>query len=177
MANSQTLLIYYKELKKKKTKMENEMKNFVGLSAVLTGFNESIIAPGIDPINIKEEYLAAFIDNIGTDLTDEILLKYESLKAAGKTDREIGEGMLDDSNGEAFTMACRKLIFLWYSGAWPTIINQGTATVSSLLSAESFTQGLVWQVMQSHPMGDSDFRYGYWNEEPPALSAFTGNKN
>ena len=36
------------------------MTNFIGLSAVLTGFAAATIAPSIDPINVKEEYYAKF---------------------------------------------------------------------------------------------------------------------
>jgi hypothetical protein len=78
-------------------------------------------------------------------------------------------------------MPCRKLIFLWYSGAWPTIIpkteDTPEMTSSEMLSAKSYTQGLAWQVMQSHPMGDSNYRYGYWANEPADLSGYTGNNN
>lgn len=36
------------------------MNNFIGLSAVLTGFATSIIAPTLDPVDIKSEYLPVF---------------------------------------------------------------------------------------------------------------------
>jgi len=159
--------------------MDQEMKNFIGLSAVLTGFNESIIAPQLDPVDIKTDYLAAFNTNIGSALVSSILAKYQELKSQGKSDQEIGEAMLDDSNGTDFVMACRQLIFLWYSGAWPTIIpaanGKQASTVSTLLSSKSYSSGLAWQVMQSHPMGDSNYRYGYWSEKPADLSDYTGN--
>ena len=77
----------------------------------------------------------------------------------------------------------KKIIFLWYSGAWPnveTVMENGNEKItvsSTLLSSKSYTQGLAWQVMQSHPMGDSNYTYGYWNEEPAPLSGYTGNKN
>jgi hypothetical protein len=154
--------------------MEQQMNNFVGLSAVLTGFAEGVIAPSIDPINVKAEYFAKFTSE--TANYNEILTTYQTLKSQNKSDQEIGETILANSNYE---MPCRNLIFLWYSGAWPTIIPASGAkpesTVSTLLSSKSYTQGLVWQVMQSHPMGDSNYRYGYWANEPAKLSGYTGN--
>lgn len=156
--------------------MDQEMTNFIGLSSVLTGFNQSILAPTLDPVDIKTEYLAAFNEKVGSTLVSNILSTYQSLKSEGKTNQEIGEAILANAD---FEMPCRKLIFLWYSGAWPTIIpatdEKPASTVSTLLSAKSYTAGLAWQVMQSHPMGDSNYRYGYWSEVPADLNDYTGN--
>ena len=156
--------------------MNQQMNNFVGLSAVLTGFAASTIAPSIDPINVKEEYYAKFTAEIPNYKA--ILSTYEALQSQKKTDQEIGEAILANP---AYEMACRKLIFLWYSGAWPVIIPASNTsqkmTSSTLLSSKSYTSGLVWQVMQSHPMGDSNYRYGYWANEPADLSGYTGNNN
>ena len=130
------------------------IKQFTGLSAVLTGFAETKIAPNIDPINIKEKYFTAWTEKTGATLSSSILEKYASLATAtSNTSQEIGEQMLDSSNGADFVLACRKLIFLWYSGAWPTLSSDGKMTSSILLSSKSYNAGLVWQVMQSHPMG------------------------
>ena len=155
--------------------MDQQMTNFVGLSAVLTGFAATIIAPSIDPINIKAEYYAKFQAELGNSLFFQILSDFETLNSQGKSDQEIGNAMLDESNGAEYVMSCRRLIFLWYSGAWATV--DGDTTTSEMLSAKSYTQGLAWQVMQSHPMGDSNYRYGYWASEPADLSGYTGNKN
>ena len=148
--------------------MKQQMDDFVGLSAVLTGFSAGTIAPTIDPINIKAEYFTIFATEIPN--YTEILSEYKRLK--GKTNKEIGEALLANIDYE---MPCRKLIFLWYSGAWATV--NGSMTSSEMLSAKSYTQGLAWQVMQSHPMGDSNYRYGYWANEPADLSGYTGNNN
>jgi hypothetical protein len=164
--------------------MNSDMDNFVGLSAVLTGFNQSIIAPDIDPVDIKSVYLPLFTQKIAKEsgnpaLTGQILQKYSTLSAQGLTPQQIGTAMLDPGNGAPFVLACRKLIFMWYAGAWPTIIPaSGTSpasTVSDIISEDSYTSSLVWQVMQSHPMGDSNYRYGYWAKPPVPLSDYTGN--
>lgn len=154
------------------------MKEFTGLSAVLTGFAETKIAPDIDPINVKEEYFAAWTEKTGATLATAILDKYAALVALNtNTNQIIGEQMLDPSNGADFVLACRKLIFLWYSGAWPTLSPDGKSTSSVLLSTKSYNAGLVWQVMQSHPMGSSNYRYGYWSQEPAPLNSYLGKTN
>lgn len=165
----------------------NTMNNFIGLSAVLTGFNANILAPALDPVNIKAEYFPFYTAKVNEEsgnpnLADSIFAKFSSLQNQTNpklTDQQIGEAMLDASNGADFVLACRKLIFMWYSGAWPTLIPATSATpantVSNMISAKSYTCGLAWQVMQSHPMGDSNYRYGYWAKPPVALNEYTGN--
>ena len=165
----------------------DNMNNFIGLSAVLTGFNSSVLAPALDPVNIKAEYLPFFTAAVNKEsgnpnLANNIFAKFASLKSQTNpklTDQQIGAAMLDASNGADFVLACRKLIFMWYSGAWPTIIpataTAPASTVSNMISAKSYTCGLAWQVMQSHPMGDSNYRYGYWAKPPVALNEYTGN--
>lgn len=163
---------------------DQTMQTFINLSAVLTGFNASILAPSLDPVNIKAEYLPFFTDKVGTTLTQQIFATF--LKLSAQTNpalnaQQIGQAMLNPSNGDDFVLACRKLIFMWYSGAWPTLIaataTAPATTVSDMISAKSYTCGLAWQVMQAHPMGDSNYRYGYWAKSPAPLSAYTGNKN
>ncbi|RUL72500.1 hypothetical protein [Dyella choica] len=164
--------------------MSSEMDNFIGLSAVLTGFSHNLLAPPLDPVDIKAEYLPFFKRKIAQEsgdpnLAGQIFQKYSALHAQGLTPQQIGAAMLDPSNGEDFVLACRKLIFMWYSGAWPTLIpaagSTPASTVSDMISAKSYTASLVWQVMQSHPMGDSNYRYGYWAKAPAPLSDYTGN--
>jgi len=164
--------------------MSGEMENFVGLSVVLTGFAQSVIAPELDPVDIKSLYLPFFTQKIGEESKDSGLVgrifeKYAQLQTQQLTPQQIGEAMLDPANGADFVLACRKLIFMWYAGAWPTLIPASGATeattVSDIISADSYAAGLVWQVMQSHAMGDSNYRYGYWAKPPAPLNDYTGH--
>ena len=158
------------------------MEQFTGLSAVLTGFGESVITPLLDPVDIKQLYLTEWQSEIqsetgNADLTATILSTFQSLKDQSPTltDQQIGEQILANSE---FELPCRKLIFLWYMGAWPTLMSGDNATGGSTsfetLSSDSYTSGLVWKVMQSHPMGDSNYRYGYWGDKPADLSDYVG---
>lgn len=165
----------------------DDMENFIGLSAVLTGFNASILAPQLDPVDIKSEYLPFFSAKIAEesgnpDLVASIFARFAALRSQTDPtldDRQIGAAMLDPANGADFVLACRKLIFMWYSGAWPTLVpataTSPATTVSDIISAKSYSCGLAWQVMQSHPMGDSNYRYGYWTTPPAPLGDYTGN--
>ena len=37
---------------------------------------------------------------------------------------------------------------------------------SQVVSAKAYTLGLVWQIVQAHPMGYSNLQFGYWSREP-----------
>lgn len=162
--------------------MTNTMTNFIGLSEVLTGFNSSIIAPTLDPVNIKTAYLVEWQKQVSAEtesatLVDEILSSYADLKSQKMSNQAIGEALLNKTNYE---QPCRQLIYLWYMGAWPSVTQSDDETHGrtsfDTLSSDSYTSGLVWQVMQAHPMGDSNYRYGYWGNTPAPLSDYTGNK-
>ncbi|TLX50163.1 hypothetical protein CWC31_12770 [Pseudoalteromonas ruthenica] len=161
----------------------SKMDDFIGLSAVLTGFAESKLAPQIDPIDIKSEYLPLWqekVDEQSNGLSSKILATYSDLKSVQPplSDQKIGEAMLSERNGADFTMACRQLIYLWYMGAWPSVPKDNSRTDFTIVSSKAYSTGLVWQVMQAHPMGDSNERYGYWAEKPSAtLSDFTGHSS
>ena len=43
---------------------------------------------------------------------------------------------------------------------------RGAFIGSQVVSAKAYTQGLVWQIAQAHPMGYSNLQFGYWSREP-----------
>ena len=158
------------------------MDYFVSMSVGLTGFSRDAIAPQLDTINIKAEYLQAFDDNLPNGTAEQILIQYKKLFEAGGSkpgseEQIVGQMLGGTGTNAAQILAMRQLIFLWYAGAWPTVLADagsptGGQTFSTVLSADSYTQGLVWRVMQSHPMGRTTYNYGYWANDPPPLSAY-----
>jgi hypothetical protein len=71
----------------------------------------------------------------------------------------------------------------WYLGAWyqPADLQKSSSSTqpgvfvpNKVISSSAFTQGWVWRVAQTHPMGYSDWRFGYWSTKPPELSQFIG---
>jgi hypothetical protein len=68
---------------------------------------------------------------------------------------------------------------MWYLGAWyvPGVKGGGgfPPTPLKIVSSEAYTNGLVWKVMQSHPMGFSPFAFGYWSQPPGPLASFGVN--
>ena len=51
-------------------------------------------------------------------------------------------------------------------------------TPQRVISPAAYTQAWTWRVAQTHPMGYSEFRYGYWAKDPEAsLEDFIGKAN
>lgn len=157
---------------------------FVSMSVGLTGFSRDAIAPDLDEINLKTVYLQAFDDNLPNGMAEQILERYKTLYEAaggkpGTEEKIVGQMLGGSGTNPSQVLAMRQLIFLWYAGAWPTVqyannVTRGQ-TFSTVISADSYTHGLVWRVMQSHPMGSSNYTYGYWAADPPPLSAYLEN--
>ncbi len=165
---------------------------FVQLSALLTGFNASVIAPQIDPVDLKATFFSLVGARTGPAF-DALLKLYLTLAAqvapgkavadmtpAQKT--QIGNGLLGlggatvDPQVAATAEAVMKL---WYLGSWFQPFTFGAfaqdTTFGFVVSDQAYVKGLSWQAMQAHAMGNSTWTFGYWAKEPPALSAFTGN--
>lgn len=168
----------------------SSIDDFVQMSVLLTGFNESVLAPSLDPIDLKTtifNYAAAHAN----PSFDQLVQVFTTLAAGTPVSQmtpqqrqEIGDQLLgingrrQDPNVAA---TARSVMLAWYLGSWyqpfdntvdGQLVKQGTQTV---ISDQAYIGGLSWKAMQSHAMGNSTFTFGYWAEEPPPLSAFTGN--
>ncbi len=170
------------------------LDNFVDVSAILTGFAKSIIAPKLDPKNIKQIYYDIFnsfpvtMENGTTNKMDfltPLLTEYIKLKESGLSPDKIGQKLISTDNGTSsfpsIALISQSLIYLWYLGIIPGI-QQSTTGFSfnsfgtSTAGSEAYTTGLTWNVMQAHPMGYSNYSYGYWSKEPVDLEYYTGEK-
>lgn len=158
------------------------MDTFVSLSIGLTGFKRGALAPDVDTHDIKSLYLQTFIDRVTQAKVDDILLWYRLTDRhvlGNPPDREERVVALLFADKPEYEFPCRQLLYLWYAGAWPTVSDTGSPTggqtFSEVISADSYILGLVWRVMQSHPMGRSTYHYGYWAQPPAPLSDYLEN--
>ena len=65
---------------------------------------------------------------------------------------------------------------LWLLGSWYQPYDQGTAKEHDIrvVSDQAYKESWAWKIAQSHPMGYSEYHFGYWAEQPPTLKQFTG---
>jgi hypothetical protein len=163
---------------------KQDMMAFLLLSAALTGVHVTNLAPefaldkseilnsdpGVDPINIKNAYFAWINVNDSTP-------SFAKLIQLAKDNRESAISIIAAVNAsdDNTKFLARSIVLLWYLGSWykPEDLKTNSATPgtravtpSEVVSAKTYTQGLIWQIVGAHPMGYSNLQFGYWSRDP-----------
>lgn len=147
------------------------MQNFLGVSEILTGISQIRLSPQRDPIDIKTTYLT-LVTNRRPVVFERLLQKYGESRAISPDPKMIGAKLLDPSEPKVCYLA-RSIMLMWYLGVWyePEDLQLAESTGSSpnfsVISPAAYTQAWVWRVAQAHPMGYSEWHFGYWHEDPP----------
>jgi hypothetical protein len=173
---------------------DSDMVVFTKLSAALTGVAHAKLAPGVDPVNVKEEYFRQ-VSNAEYAAAFTALLQLTRAAnlqiPAGDTDDWPGvetlggvipqdkvdalAGKIEERDDTKFL--ARSIVLMWYLGAWyepddlkKIAANPKAEAFPTIISPKAYTQGWLWRVAQAHPMGYSDMQFGYWTRppEPPA---------
>jgi hypothetical protein len=161
---------------------DSEIQDFADMSAALTGFQSSVLKPALDPLNLAHEYYVFVVAQVGQAAMTTLLNAYRAIKA--QPAQQIADTLLETSGSSPSAQAqlAQSIVSMWYLGSWyvPGVLGGGGFAPPSLqvISSVAYTNGLVWRVMQSHPMGYSAFTFGYWSQQPGSLSSFgvnTGN--
>jgi hypothetical protein len=142
--------------------------NFVGLSAILTGYPQEELAPEIDPIGMASEYLSWMEKN--ADQTDflKTLSTYQSIAEQfppAEQPAQVQQQILSDP---AMGNIARRMLRLWYLSTWYTTEPPDPHGDGQVVSMNAYTMGLAWDAAQAHPMGYSELHFGYWSVVPPA---------
>jgi hypothetical protein len=159
---------------------KQDMMAFLLLSAAITGVHVAILAPefraksdlldsdpGVDPINVKNDYFTWINANDAPP--------FGKLLQIAKDHRQSAADIVTAVNASDDTkFLARSIALLWYLGSWykPEDLKKNSAPGASafipsrVISAKAYTQGLVWQIAQAHPMGYSNLQFGYWSRDP-----------
>jgi Membrane bound FAD containing D-sorbitol dehydrogenase len=160
---------------------DSEIQDFADMSAALTGFQSSVLKPALDPLGLSRIYYEFALTQVGSAMTT-LLNAYRAIKT--QPAQQIADTLLETSSSSPSTQAqlAQSIVAMWYLGSWyvPGVLGGGGFAPPPLqvISSVAYTNGLVWRVMQSHPMGYSAFTFGYWSQQPGSLSSFgvnTGN--
>jgi Membrane bound FAD containing D-sorbitol dehydrogenase len=149
----------------------SDLGDFIRLSAALTGIDASKLAPGTDPINIKTEYFD-WVRAQSPEAFNNLLTFFRSSSNSARFLDSLSEA--PQSNTEIGGLA-RSIVLLWYLGAWydpKDLRNVDQQLMPEIISAKAYTQAWIWRVAQTHPMGYSEWAFGYWQDEPPLLNKF-----
>jgi len=161
---------------------ETDVQDFADMSAALTGFLSSVLKPQLDPVGLARTYYEFALGQVGAPAMSALLDAFRAIQT--QPPQTIADTLLETSSTTASAQAliCQSIVAMWYLGAWyiPGVQGGGgfPPTPLQIISSQAYTNGLVWKVMQSHPMGFSPFTFGYWSQVPGPLSSFgvnTGN--
>lgn len=146
----------------------SDMTNFLGLSQALTGISQTVLAPGLDPVDLKTAYLQTMEQQIGAAATTALLQLYAQLAAKKMSDEQIAQVILTPEPPATAEQAAqaRSLMKMWLLGTWYSPTSPVTATV---VSSNAYTGSFAWTIAQAHPMGYSELAFGYWSSPPPPL--------
>ncbi|MGH6739145.1 MAG: sugar dehydrogenase complex small subunit [Bradyrhizobium sp.] len=155
----------------------SDLETFVNMSVGITGIARSRLAPAVDPVEVKREYFAVAKQDPA----------FSKLIAAvgSESNPDKAAAIVMNNSDPAIKYLGRAILLAWYTGCWYTpdklrLYNSPQApatlpTPDKVISGTAYTQGWNWRVGQTHPMGYSEWLFGYWHANPPPLNQFTGN--
>jgi len=140
--------------------MESNKKTadiFLDISVFLTGFNKmELLGTGM-----LETYFNVVTNMNNVALVESFLSESEKIltKNQGNTEKinnEILHKLMPDSlyNGLA-----KNIITMWYMGNW----------MNTVISPQSYVQGLIWGVAETHPPGAKQPGYASWSTAPKTV--------
>ena len=158
-----------------------DVQDFADMSAALTGFLSSVLKPKLDPVGLARTYYDFALAQIGAQKMSTLLDAFRAMQTQPPQTiaDTLLETKLDPNKLSGQALIAQSIVAMWYLGAWyiPGMKGGGgfPPTPLRVISSEAYTNGLVWKVMQSHPMGFSPFTFGYWSQVPGPLSSFGVN--
>jgi hypothetical protein len=158
---------------------DSEIQDFADMSAALTGFQSSVLKPKLDPVGLARTYYHFAVGQVGQSAMSALLDTYRAIKS--QPAQQIADSLLETASSSPSNQAqiAQSIVAMWYLGSWYPVGLLGGGGFPpppvQVISSEAYTNGLVWKVMQSHPMGFSPFVFGYWSQPPASLSTFGVN--
>jgi hypothetical protein len=158
----------------------DNVQDFADMSAALTGFLSTVLKPALDTTGLANTYYQFALAQVGAPAMAALLNAFRAIKT--QPAQSIADALLETKSTSAPSqqaLIAQSIVAMWYLGAWYIPGQQGgfgfPPTPLQIISSEAYTNGLVWKIMQSHPMGFSPFTFGYWSQQPGALSTFGVN--
>jgi len=151
---------------------------FVELSAALTGFTvEELHGTGM-----VHTYYTKFTDIVGSSISSRLWDTWHQVYVQANGDLMRLEKLIRSQIYDAamFGPLARNMIGMWYLGNWSQLpatwrsaFGANAADTDHVISSEAYKQGLVWNVIGSHPPGAKQPGYGSWAQPPQPLVAGT----
>ncbi len=154
------------------TSADDPVQTFAAMSAALTGFKLEAIRPQLDPVGLSALYYN-FVHARSPEMLASLL---GAFRESSGTSQEKADLLLETKSGAPASeraQLAQSIVRMWYLGSW--YAPSGATPPFSpeqVISRQAYVGGLVWKVAQTHPMGYSEFTFGYWAKTPPSLADF-----
>jgi hypothetical protein len=154
----------------------SQLEQFVGLSVILTGFGVAELwGTGMVPT-----YRALIPSIVGEAHFGELLTRWRDIAIRGSGDLDYLEELVttellqDDQLGPI----ARNVATLWYLGmwyqlpaAWRNVHGANARDTTFVVSSQSYSSGLVWTAMHTHPPAAKQPGYASWALPPGSRGA------
>lgn len=130
-----------------------DFDDFMGLSVALTGFNRV----ELEGTGVGDQYFGKAVAEAGASTMDELLAAWRKAARSGSPDEGVRRLIL---SSPSLGPLARNVIKMWYLGVW----EDGSNEIP--VSAEAYTQGLVWDAIGAHTQGAKQQGFGAWALEP-----------
>jgi len=147
---------------------EKSLKQFLSLSAVLTGFDQTeLLGTGL-----AQEYYQQVVSAIGEEISQKLWTLTRDL--TGRLGLDLDTAIRRElMTSPKFGPVARNIIHLWYWGAWIELpqtwrYQYGTSPqdVTRFTSPSAYQEGLIWKTMNTHPQGAKQPGFGSWSLPP-----------
>ena len=136
---------------------------FLDLSVELTGFGMfDLVATGL-----ADAHYGRVVEDADPPTLLNLLTVWRDIARHVPPDQSAAAVAARIMADPTLARAAQQIIALWYVGSWYS----QPPSVSSVVSAEAYVEGLMWKAMESHPMAAKPQGYGAWSLPPPTMTA------
>ncbi|HEY9848407.1 MAG TPA: hypothetical protein V6D28_03035 [Leptolyngbyaceae cyanobacterium] len=148
-----------------------EFKNFIKLSAVLTGYSQF----HLQGTGQAALYFDTVKKIIGQNIFGELLETFQELDSKAQNDESILIDGLRSKilSSEKFGPIARNIIKLWYISTWYQLPKEWRDTFGTeekdetfIPSPAAYPEGLLWPTIGVNPPGAKGQGYATWSESP-----------
>ncbi len=130
--------------------------DFLEFSVALTGFSRL----DLEGTGVGREYLKKASQEAGESTVGSLATAWREVALSANPNEEMRRRVLSD---ETLGPLARQIIKMWYLGVWQ-VGDNGVP-----VSAEAYTQGLVWDAIGAHPMAAKQQGFASWFFPPAPI--------
>lgn len=150
---------------------ESSLELFVSFSRTLTGFS----VPELWGTGLVPDYYKLIPSIIGDTMFGSLLSRWRDTYIRGAGDDPFLDELVTTQifEDDTFGPLARNIAALWYLGtwtqlppAWRNVHGAWANDANFVVSGKSYTEGLVWKAIYSHPKAAKQPGYGSWALPP-----------